>query len=153
MPKRYGQRCPVAKSLELVGDRWTLLVVRDLLSGPRRFQDLQKSLKGIAPAVLSDRLKLMEDGALVERRLYCEHPPRAEYALTGRGRGLGLVVSALAAWGTRHVFPDAALVHADCGHEVVMRYSCPRCGDRVRGSTVSVARRAAASTRGKVSRA
>lgn len=153
MPKRYGQPCPVAKSLELVGDRWTLLIVRDLLGGARRFQDLQKSLKGIAPAVLSDRLKLMEDGALVSRRFYSEHPPRAEYALTDKGRGLGLVVGALAAWGTRHVYRYAALVHGECGHEVAMRYYCSRCGDRVRGSTVSLARGRRAPSRKKVSRA
>jgi DNA-binding HxlR family transcriptional regulator len=153
MPKRYGQRCPVAKSLELVGDRWTLLIVRDLLDGARRFQDLQQSLKGIAPAVLSDRLKLMEDGALVARRFYSEHPPRAEYALTDKGRGLGLVVGALAAWGTRHVYRHAALVHGECGHEVALRYYCARCGDRVRGSTVSLARAPRASPRKRVSRA
>src|SRR2546422_14964 len=77
MPKRYGQACPVAKSLEVVGDRWTLLLVRDLLSGPRRFQDLQQSLAGIPPNILSGRLKLMEEHALVARRFYSEHPPRA----------------------------------------------------------------------------
>ena len=77
MPKRYGQSCPVAKTLELIGDRWTLLIVRDLLPGTRRFQDLLSSLSGIAPNILSDRLKLMEEHALVSRRLYSEHPPRA----------------------------------------------------------------------------
>jgi DNA-binding HxlR family transcriptional regulator len=70
MPKRYGQACPVAKSLELVGDRWTLLLVRDMLRGPRRFQDFQQSLPGIPPNILSDRLKLMEEHALVTRRFY-----------------------------------------------------------------------------------
>ena len=88
MPKRYGQACPVAKSLELVGDRWTLLLIRDLLRGPRRFQDFQESLAGIPPNILSDRLKLMEEHALVTRRFYSEHPPRAEYVLTDKGREL-----------------------------------------------------------------
>jgi len=60
MRKTYGQACPVAKTLELVGDRWTLLIVRDLLAGPRRFQDLLASQRGIAPNILSDRVKLME---------------------------------------------------------------------------------------------
>ena len=78
MPKRYGQPCPVAKTLELIGDRWTLLLVRDLLPGTRRFQDLLTSLSGIAPNILSDRLKLMEEHGLVSRRLYSEHPPRAD---------------------------------------------------------------------------
>lgn len=141
MPKRYGQACPVAKSLEVVGDRWTLLLVRDLLSGPRRFQDLQQSLAGIPPNILSDRLKLMEGHALVARRFYSDHPPRAEYALTEKGRELGVVVGALAAWGSRHLHRQTALVHAECGHPVEINYFCRRCAGRVRGATVELRRR------------
>jgi DNA-binding HxlR family transcriptional regulator len=140
VPKRYGQACPVAKSLELVGDRWTLLLVRDLLGGTRRFQDLAGSLKGIAPNILSDRLKLMERHGLVRRELYSERPRRAQYTLTDRGRDLGWVVGALATWGSRHVFRRARLVHADCGHEVKLGYHCASCGTRVRGSSVTVKR-------------
>src|SRR5262252_9891723 len=81
MPKRYDQACPVAKALEVLGDRWTLLIVRDLLRGARRFQDFQTSLTGIAPTILSDRLKLMEEHGLIVRRFYSDHPPRAEYLL------------------------------------------------------------------------
>ena len=143
MPKRYGQACPVAKSLEVVGDRWTLLLVRDLLPGPRRFQDLQQSLAGIPPNILSGRLKLMEEHALVARRFYSEHPPRAEYVLTDKGRELGVVVGAFAAWGSRHVHRQTALVHAECGHPVEIKYFCPRCADRVRGVAVELRRRAA----------
>jgi DNA-binding HxlR family transcriptional regulator len=143
MPKRYGQACPVAKSLEVVGDRWTLLLVRDMLSGPRRFQDFQQSLPGIPPNILSDRLKLMDEHGLVTRRFYSEHPPRAEYALTERGRELGVVVGALAAWGSRHVHRQTALVHAECGHPVEVKYFCRQCAGRVRGSTVELRRRRA----------
>src|SRR4030088_3051341 len=102
MPKVYGQRCPVAKTLEVVGDRWTLLVVRDLLGRTRRFQDLQASLPGIAPNILSDRLKLMEEHALVTRRFYSDHPPRAEYELTDKGKELGVVVDDVAIASSRH---------------------------------------------------
>src|SRR5881628_1745823 len=141
MPKHYDQNCPVAKALELVGDRWTLLMVRDLLDeGSRRFQDFQQSLKGIAPAILSDRLKLMEEHGLVARRFYSDHPPRAEYALTDKGRELGMIVGALAAWGSRHVYKHAKLVHAECGHPVRLRYYCPDCGERVRGAEVTLKR-------------
>jgi DNA-binding HxlR family transcriptional regulator len=136
MPKRYGQSCPVAKTLELIGDRWTLLVVRDLLRGTQRFQDLLASLAGIAPNILSDRLKLMEQHALVTRRLYSAHPPRAEYDLTAKGKDLAVVVGALADWGSRHVEKRASLVHAGCGHPVKLGYFCPDCGDRVRGADV-----------------
>ncbi len=140
MPKRYGQACPVAKTLELVGERWTLLIVRDLLRGTRRFQDFQKCLKGIAPNILSDRLKLMEEHGLVRRRLYSEHPPRAEYALTNKGKELGVVVGALATWGSRHVHRQVALVHGECGHRVEMDYYCSSCGERVRGASVRLKR-------------
>jgi DNA-binding HxlR family transcriptional regulator len=140
VPKRYGQACPVAKSLELVGDRWTLLIVRDLLGGTRRFQDLAASQKGIAPAMLSGRLKRMESHGLVTREFYSEHPPRARYTLTERGRGLGWVVGALAAWGSQHVFKQTRMVHADCGHEVKLGYHCPACATRIPGASVKLDR-------------
>lgn len=140
MAKRYGLACPVAKSLELVGERWTLLIVRDLLTQPRRFQDLQKSLTGIAPNILSERLKLMEESGLIRRSFYSEHPPRAAYALTDKGRELGWVVGALAAWGSRHVHQGSALVHEDCGGPVRFGYFCPDCGTRVRGRSVKLGR-------------
>ena len=140
MPKRYGQSCPVAKTLEVIGDRWTLLVVRDLLRGTQRFQDLLGSLPGIAPNILSARLKLMEEHGLIRRTLYSDHPPRAEYALTDRGRELGMVVGALAAWGGRHVHRETQLVHAGCGHPVSVGYYCPDCKEGVRGADVAVTR-------------
>ena len=146
MPKRYGQRCPVAKSLELVGDRWTLLLVRDLLKGARRFADFHESLPGIPPRILSDRLKLMEEHGLVERRFYSEHPPRAEYALTAKGQELGVVVGALASWGTRYLEPRKALLHADCGHAVELKYFCRHCDARVPGKTVALGRKAVGRT-------
>src|SRR5947207_10933638 len=145
MPKVYGQRCPVAKTLEVVGDRWTLLVVRDLLGRTRRFQDLQASLPGIAPNILSDRLKLMEEHALITRHFYSDHPPRAEYELTDKGKELGVVVGALAAWGSRHVERRSRLVHADCGHPVKVGYYCGDCDARVRGTEVRMKRSGGAS--------
>ncbi|HET7343006.1 MAG TPA: helix-turn-helix domain-containing protein [Methylomirabilota bacterium] len=143
MATRYGQDCPVAKSLELVGERWTLLIVRDLLRGPRRFQDLQSSLAGVAPNLLAERLRLMERHRLLRRRRYSAHPPRAEYALTDRGRELGVVVGALAQWGSRHVHRRHHLISAACGHPVRLAYYCPTCQGRVRGEHVGLARRRA----------
>ena len=140
MPKRYNQACPVAKSLEVVGDRWTLLVVRDLLSGPRRFQDFLGTLPGIAPNILSARLKLMEEHGLIVREFYSDRPPRAQYVLSEKGRELGMVVGALAAWGGRHVHRETQLVHAGCGHPVSVGYYCPDCGEGVRGADVTVTR-------------
>ena len=140
MPKAYDQACPVAKALEVLGDRWTLLMVRDLLRGAQRFQDFQTSLKGIAPTILSDRLKLMEEHGLIARRFYSDHPPRAEYLLTDKGKELGMVVGALAVWGARHVHPETSLVHTACGAPVQLGYYCPHCGDRVRGTAVQLQR-------------
>lgn len=92
--------CPVAAALSVIGERWTLLVIRDLLRhGPRRFQDLETSLAGVSPNTLSARLKRLEDAAVVERRLYEQHPPRAEYVLTDKGRALGPIVLAMKKWG------------------------------------------------------
>lgn len=103
MVKRYELDCPVAYTLDIVGERWTLLVIRDLfLEGPCRYQDFKERLTGISPTVLSDRLKTLEANGIVERRLYTDHPPRAEYSLTSKGRELGPVLKAMREWGTRN---------------------------------------------------
>src|SRR5262249_8342259 len=104
MARSYGQKhCPVARTLDLIGERWTILILRDLLlHGPRRYQDLQDSLGGVAPNTLSARLKAMEASGLIERELYSEHPPRLEYHLTDRGKSLGPVLKALRDWGRRN---------------------------------------------------
>jgi DNA-binding HxlR family transcriptional regulator len=93
----------VAKTMDLIGERWTVLLLRDLLlHGPRRFQDFQESLAGLAPNTLSARLKELEAQGIVEREVYSEHPPRLEYRLTERGKSLGPVIKALRDWGNRH---------------------------------------------------
>ena len=104
MAETYGLDCPVARTLDIVGERWSVLILRDLfLQGPRRFQDLLTSLSGISPNTLSARLKRLEDAGIIERQMYAEHPPRAEYILTDKGRELGPVLKALRAWGERHI--------------------------------------------------
>ncbi len=95
--------CPVARTLNLIGERWTILILRDLfLQGPRRYQDFQESLTGVAPNTLSARLKDMEANGLISRRLYSEHPPRLEYHLTEKGKSLGPILKALREWGRKH---------------------------------------------------
>jgi DNA-binding HxlR family transcriptional regulator len=120
-------RCPVAATLDLVGDRWTLLVVRDLLRGRLRFSELRASIEGIPPAILSHRLKALEAAGVVVRRAYSEHPPRSEYVLTAKGHRLGVVVGALANWGEQFAESDLALVDNQCGHGVNVIYHCPTC--------------------------
>ena len=103
MPDTYGLDCPLARALDIIGERWAVLILRDLfLEGARKFQDFESSLLGISPNTLSARLKRLEDGGIIERRFYEEHPPRAEYVLTAKGRELGPVMKALRAWGGRH---------------------------------------------------
>jgi DNA-binding HxlR family transcriptional regulator len=100
---RYDQSCPVAGALEVIGEPWTLLILRDLLRhGPRRFHDLQESLTNASPTTISSRLKRLEARGVVQRRMYGEHPPRSEYLLTARGRALGPVMRELYVWGTKH---------------------------------------------------
>ena len=104
--KSYGLECPVARTLDVIGDRWTILILRDLFLNPaRRFQDFQESLAGLAPNILSDRLKSLESDEIVSRRPYDEHPPRFEYVLTKKGRSLGPVLRAMRDWGTQYTQP------------------------------------------------
>ena len=94
--------CPVAAALDVIGEKWTILILRDLSRHPsRRFQDLIESLKGCAPSTLSTRLASLEHHGLVERRLYEQHPPRMEYVLTAAGRDVLPVLAALKTWGTK----------------------------------------------------
>lgn len=127
MVRSYRQSCPVARSLDLVGDRWTLLIVRDLLRGRGRFQELTASLPGIAPNILAGRLKGLEEVGIVMRRLYSDHPPRTEYVLTEKGHQLDVMVGALAAWGARHADVHSTPIHRTCGRPVNVSYHCPEC--------------------------
>ena len=103
MARSYSDpSCPVACALDLIGEKWTLLILRDLTLHPsRRFQDLSDSLQGCAPNTLSARLAALEQAGLVERRLYELHPPRMEYVMTAKGREVRPVLKALKAWGTK----------------------------------------------------
>jgi DNA-binding HxlR family transcriptional regulator len=99
-----GQNCSVARALELVGERWTLLIVRDAFLGRRRFEEFQESL-GIARNVLADRLAKLVENGIFERVRYQERPERYEYRLTPKGRDLRLALAALMQWGDTYVSP------------------------------------------------
>src|SRR6202158_4480042 len=100
--KSFGRMvCPIARSLEYVGEWWSILILRDALHGLRRFDEFQRSLD-IAPNMLARRLKALVEAGLLERRRYSEHPPRDEYLPTARGRDFRPVLIALLAWGNRH---------------------------------------------------
>jgi DNA-binding HxlR family transcriptional regulator len=130
--------CSIAQALEVVGEWWTLLILRDAFLGVTRFDDWQRRL-GIARNVLSDRLESLVAHGILERRRYQERPPRDEYVLTRKGRDLTPVLEGLRTWGDRYAAPDGPpvlLVHDDCGHAIHPVPHCSHCGERLRGGHV-----------------
>ncbi|MFJ5263607.1 winged helix-turn-helix transcriptional regulator [Streptomyces sp. NPDC088387] len=128
--KDYGtQQCTIARVLEVVGERWTLLVIRDALYGVRRYNDFLVHL-GIPRAVLAARLQNLTADGILEKRRYQESPPRDEYVLTERGVALWPVLRSLGRWGTGHFDQPVLRVfrHADCGTELGSYGECPTCG-------------------------
>jgi DNA-binding HxlR family transcriptional regulator len=119
--KSFGEmQCPVARTLERVGDWWTILILRDAFHGLTRFDEFQKSLD-IAPNMLSRRLAALVQDGLLERRRYSDHPPREDYVLTERGREFRSVMLAMLAWGNRHFAPEGRsviLVDGETGREI-----------------------------------
>ncbi len=128
------QVCSIARTLEVVGERWTLLVLRDVLQGARRFDELVESL-GVARNVLSDRLDRLVNHGLLERKPYQDHPPRFEYHPTAKGSELLVVLLGLMHWGDRHLAgkagPPRLVEHRDCGGAVVEQLACASCGQTV----------------------
>ncbi len=94
--------CPVATTVELIGSKWKLLIIRNLRERPWRFNELQRNLKGISQKVLTDSLRSMESDGIVTRTVFAEVPPKVEYALSELGRSLSPVIDAMAAWGERY---------------------------------------------------
>jgi DNA-binding HxlR family transcriptional regulator len=130
VPRRHPAHAPpspLADALARVGDRWTLLVVAALLDGEKRFNELQEELDGIAPNVLSGRLKQLTEQALVVSRAYSERPPRFVYELSEPGRALAGALRLLADWGARAAGRDEPLRHASCGGSLEARWWCPAC--------------------------
>jgi DNA-binding HxlR family transcriptional regulator len=129
-----NQVCSAARALEVVGERWTMLIVRDAFLGVRRFDDFQREL-GVARNVLADRLNRLVEEGILERRAYQERPERFEYRLTEKGIDLWPVLVSLMKWGDRHDpaedGPPTLIVHRDCGGEVDAHLRCERCGAEV----------------------
>jgi DNA-binding HxlR family transcriptional regulator len=117
---------PLADALARVGDRWTLLIVAALLDGPRRFNELQEDLEGIAPNVLSARLKSLSEQALVVAQPYSDRPPRFVYELSESGRELAGALRLLADWGARSGGGEPYR-HELCGSALEARWWCPSC--------------------------
>ena len=131
LPRTYeNQTCSIARALELVGDRWTMLVLREAFMGTRRFDDFQRNL-GCARNVLTERLGRLVDAGVMRRRRYQERPERFEYRLTRMGVELWPAMMTLRAWGDKHLAPDGPpvlILHRDCGGSLDERLNCDRCG-------------------------
>jgi DNA-binding HxlR family transcriptional regulator len=135
--KGYGQYCPIARTLDLLGDKWTLLIVRELLRGKRRFRDIENGLPGIPPNLLSDRLKVLEQAAIVTREYFRELPPRVEYSLTESGASLSPVLESIAEWGMQHMMDHDVpcnKIELDLLFFHLPRFFCTEQGAGVRGT-------------------
>jgi DNA-binding HxlR family transcriptional regulator len=124
------QNCSIARALEVIGERWTTLIVRDAFLGVRRFDDFQRSL-GVSRGILADRLNGLIEEGILERRRYQDNPERHEYRLTEKGRDLWPVIMAMLNWGDRYAAeggPPRLFFHRDCGGAVTDRRACAKCG-------------------------
>ena len=135
-----SQACAIARTLDLVGEWWTLLIVRDALLGTRRFEDFKAT--GIADNILSARLKKLSEAGILKRRRYQTHPDRYEYLLTEKGDALAPVILALRSWGKRFTKGPGAsqILHKDCGGSVELGLHCTQCDREIEGSEVSATR-------------
>ena len=117
----------LAHALSVIGDRWTLQVVACLFDGPKRFGELAETLTGIAPNVLTSRLRQLERDGLIVTTPYSQRPVRLAYALSDTGRELGGAISLLSAWGARQTGDSEGPVHGSCGTPLESRLYCPTC--------------------------
>jgi len=131
LPRTYdNQECSLARTLEVIGDRWTLLVIRDAFLGVHRFEDLQKDL-GVARNVLTDRLNRLVEEGILRRRRYQERPERYEYRLTRKGVDLWPIIMTTMKWGDRYLYAEGKprlILHKGCGGEIDERLHCSSCG-------------------------
>jgi DNA-binding HxlR family transcriptional regulator len=143
-PASGPRRCSIAGALEVIGDRWSLLAIRELFYGVHRFNELAANT-GAPRDILTARLRKLEDLGVVERREYSSHPPRYEYLLTESGRDLSPVLQSLKRWGDEHVTegPLPVVFEHDCGHDLVAVMHCQSCRRPVEPGSITVATTAA----------
>jgi DNA-binding HxlR family transcriptional regulator len=139
---RFGDMvCSIARTVDVVGEPWSPLILRDVWVGIQRFDDIRADL-GISTKVLTERLKWLVAQGVLERRRYSERPPRYEYVLTPKGSDLCAVLMAMTAWGDRYAAGDAGppvlLRHRDCGELTTAEVRCACCGGPLHGDAVDV---------------
>lgn len=136
-----AERCSVARSVAVIGDRWTLMILRDCFLGVRRFEDFERRL-GISRSIIADRLKTLTDDGVLRRDVYQDRPVRHEYRLTEKGLALHPVIMAIVHWGDVHYAGDAGppLIHRHkaCGCDFAPVQTCSACGEAVSARDVEV---------------
>jgi len=132
MTRLDGMVCSIARTLDVVGEWWSMLILRDAMFGVTRFEDFRSRL-GITSSVLATRLEKLVEHGILTRHQYCDRPPRSEYLLTDKGRELHVALMALMEWGDRWTAgedgPPTEVVHATCGHPVHVRLGCDHCAE------------------------
>ncbi|WP_174733360.1 winged helix-turn-helix transcriptional regulator [Mesobacillus harenae] len=129
---KYNLPCNIAQTLNIIGDRWTLLIVHEIMVGRTTFNEMKKGLDGISSNLLSDRLKHLEQTGLIHSSLYSSHPPRYEYKLTESGKELDGVFNAIILWGRNNLEKCyKKIIHKACQNEIELAYYCHHCQKNV----------------------
>ena len=137
--KQYSLHCNIAQTLNIIGDRWSLLILHQMFLGRDTFKEIQDQLEGIPTNLLSERLKTLEVDYLIERSIYQSHPPRYKYVLTEKGCDLEDVFNSLILWGQKHLNTCYKnLVHEKCNSIIEHRYYCPKCGKNISVNELTV---------------
>lgn len=139
MKNLYDLPCNIAQTLNIIGDKWTLLILRQIMMGHDTYSDIQQTLEGIPTNLLSDRLKTLIEDELIISELYQEHPPRYRYILTQSGMDLTDVFNSIILWGERNLKKcHKKLTHSKCGHKIEMTYYCPECGKNISRDDITI---------------
>ncbi|WP_326911261.1 winged helix-turn-helix transcriptional regulator [Sedimentibacter sp. MB31-C6] len=139
MKMQYNLPCNIAQTLNIIGDKWSLLILHQILVGRETYKEIHDELTGIPTNLLSERLKSLEIDGLIKRELYQSHPPRNKYTLTKKGYDLEDVFNSIILWGEKHL--DTCykkLVHKNCNHSIEHRYYCSNCNKVVKIEDISV---------------
>ncbi len=139
MKNLYDLPCNIAKTLNIIGDKWTLLILRQIMMGHDTYTEIQQKLDGIPTNLLSDRLKSLVEDGLISSELYQKHPPRYRYLLTKSGEDLTDVFNSILLWGERNLKEcHKILTHSECGHKIEMAYYCPECGENISRDAITL---------------
>lgn len=139
MKNLYNLPCNIAQTLNIIGDKWTLLILRKIMIGHTTYKAMQEGLDGIPTNLLSERLKSLEADGLIISELYQKHPPRYQYLLTQSGMDLADVFNSLIMWGEKHLkVCYKQLNHTQCGHKIEHQYYCPKCDQVVEREDITL---------------